>query len=80
VPIRDHTGKIIGVLQALNKYEGIFTPDDEEVLTLLGLQAGTILRNALNLDRSLITHFKLLKLLEVHYFYINQFLVKQSNV
>ncbi len=38
--------KVIGVLEALNKIDGEFTEDDQEILMTLGAQAATAIENA----------------------------------
>ena len=45
-PIRDHTNKIVGVIQVINKNTGPFTDDDEDVLGVLSTLAAASLRNA----------------------------------
>lgn len=45
-PMRNKAGDIIGVLQLLNKKEGAFTADDEELLLSLGGQAAVAVENA----------------------------------
>lgn len=39
VPMRDNQGKIIGVIQVLNKLRGYFSPEDEHFLTTLATHA-----------------------------------------
>jgi putative nucleotidyltransferase with HDIG domain len=46
VPMRNHKGKIIGVIQAINKKSGIFTERDEEVLTAFASLAAVAIENA----------------------------------
>jgi len=46
MPIRALDGKIVGVLQAINKKDGSFTPTDEEVMEMLSIQAGIAVQNA----------------------------------
>lgn len=47
MPIPSHGGKIVGVIQAINKeYDEPFTAVDEEVMRLLAVQAGIALQNA----------------------------------
>src|SRR5262249_29266850 len=43
IPIFDHNGDSIGVLQLLNAHRGSFTVDDETYATTLGKQAGSVL-------------------------------------
>jgi transcriptional regulator with GAF, ATPase, and Fis domain len=46
VPLRDAEGKVIGAFQGINRHGGqTFTAEDEECLTLLGIQAAVALRN-----------------------------------
>ncbi|VAX41471.1 two-component signal transduction [hydrothermal vent metagenome] len=44
-PLKDSNGKLIGAFEVLNKNEGIFTADDEESLTQLGVQAAIAIEN-----------------------------------
>lgn len=46
VPIQDQRGKVLGILQLVNKRRGTFVPADEEALRLLGLQVAAALANA----------------------------------
>lgn len=46
VPMRNPRGQVVGVLQALNKNEGSFTGEDEELLLVLGGQAAAAVENA----------------------------------
>jgi signal transduction histidine kinase len=46
VPMRDSQGRIIGVLQVLNKRGGPFQTEDEELLTALGSQAAVSVENS----------------------------------
>ena len=46
VPMRDSHGRIIGVLQVLNKRGGPFTGEDEELLTALAGQAAVSVENS----------------------------------
>ncbi len=46
VPIKNRRGEILGVLELLNKRTGDFTPEDEEVLSLLATQMGIAMANA----------------------------------
>lgn len=47
VPMRDAAGEVTGVLQALNKHEGVFNDEDTELLLALGGQAAAAIENAL---------------------------------
>jgi len=46
VPAQNHLGEVIGVLQVLNKREGVFTQEDEELLLALSGQAAVSIENA----------------------------------
>lgn len=46
MPIKSVEGKIVGVLQAINKKDDHFHPTDEEVMSMLATQAGIALQNA----------------------------------
>lgn len=46
VPLRNMQGEIIGAVQVLNKREGVFTADDEALLTALASHAAIALENA----------------------------------
>ncbi len=46
MPVRTKEGKTLGALQILNKREGIFTTDDEELLRAISAQAAIALENA----------------------------------
>lgn len=44
-PIRNQSGAIIGVVQVLNRKDGPFTPEDENLLSAIASQAGIALEN-----------------------------------
>ena len=46
MPVRNKEGRIVGVLQVLNKRVGAFSPADEEMLDALSAQAAIALENA----------------------------------
>ncbi|MGH7361560.1 MAG: GAF domain-containing protein, partial [Candidatus Methylomirabilales bacterium] len=46
LPMRDKAGDILGVFQVLNKREGVFGKEDEEVLSAVASQAAIALENA----------------------------------
>jgi transcriptional regulator with GAF, ATPase, and Fis domain len=46
VPLRNIRREIIGVFQVLNKFEGKFTSEDEQLVETLGLHAAVALENA----------------------------------
>ncbi len=45
-PIRNQDGKILGVLQVLNRRRGPFTPDDENLLSALSVQIAIAIENS----------------------------------
>lgn len=47
VPLKGRGGKIIGVLQVVNKFDNMFTKEDEEILHALASQAAIALENAM---------------------------------
>ncbi len=53
VPIIDKNGVVIGVVQALNKQNGVFTTDDEARLKALAAQAAIAIENARLFDNVL---------------------------
>ena len=46
VPMKNHHGRTIGVVQVLNKRSGHFTPDDEALLSALTSQAAVSIENS----------------------------------
>jgi adenylate cyclase len=46
MPLRSDTGEIIGVMQVLNKRDGVFTEEDEQLLDALGSQTAISLENS----------------------------------
>jgi signal transduction histidine kinase len=46
VPVKNHHGRTVGVLQVLNKRSGYFTLDDESMLSALASQVGVSLENS----------------------------------
>jgi phosphoserine phosphatase len=50
VPMFGHDGRIVGVLQILNKRRGAFTPADEERATTLALLAGVAVHRQMLMD------------------------------
>ncbi len=46
VPMKNHLGRIIGVVQVLNKHEGEFTPEDAMLLAALSTQASVSIDNS----------------------------------
>ena len=51
MPVRDPRGTIVAVLQVLNKQEGTFTAEDEDLLRALGGPIAIALRNAHYVDQ-----------------------------
>jgi adenylate cyclase len=46
MPLRNEKGEIVGVMQVLNKREGVFTEEDEQLLDALGSQTTIALENS----------------------------------
>src|SRR5262249_18476799 len=46
MPIRDETGLILGVTHVLNKHEGIFKKEDEDLLSAFSDQVSIAIKNA----------------------------------
>ena len=46
-PMRDAAGEVVGVIQVLNKLEGTFSEEDEEMVLVLGGQAAAAVENAM---------------------------------
>ena len=44
-PLVDKEGECIGVIEAINKYNSVFTDDDQEILKILSKQAASIFKN-----------------------------------
>ena len=51
VPVRDGSGNILGVAQALNKIDGSFTEEDKHYLELMTSQAALALKNSQFVER-----------------------------
>ncbi|MDX8414224.1 MAG: adenylate/guanylate cyclase domain-containing protein [Mariprofundales bacterium] len=51
VPVRDGSGTILGVAQALNKIDGAFDEDDQQYLELMTSQAAMALKNSQFVER-----------------------------
>ena len=71
VPIRDSEGKIIGVLEAVNKLNSNFNTEDEEFISLISQQANIVLKNCTNFEKLVGNIYKLQKILKVVYCFIN---------
>ena len=50
MPMCDRQRHVVGVLQVLNKFDGVFTKDDEEVLAAFSAQAAVALQNAILIE------------------------------
>ncbi len=55
----------LGVIQAINKLNGIFTKDDEGLLSILAQLAGIILRNSMTYSQEKTFHGNLRAILNV---------------
>lgn len=73
VPIFNKTGQILGVSQAINKLDGVFTKEDEGLLNLLSNLAGIILKNSLQYDEEMMLFNNLRHVLKSG-IYLNSFL------
>jgi putative methionine-R-sulfoxide reductase with GAF domain len=52
VPLKTMDGQIFGVLEAINKKDGTFDLDDEELMEYFANQASSILNNSINYDEN----------------------------
>lgn len=59
VPLLDGDGRLIGCFEGINKNDGIFDADDEDILGQLGIQAAIALRNTRERARLISTHRQL---------------------
>ena len=59
VPLLDGDGRLIGCFQGINRNEGFFDEDDEDILGQLGIQAAIALRNTRERARLISTHRQL---------------------
>lgn len=59
VPLLDGDGRLIGAFQGINKLDGLFDSDDEDILGQLGIQAAIALRNTRERERLIRTHRQL---------------------
>ena len=64
-PVKDGSGRIVGVIQAINRAGGAFTAVDQEILGILAAQAGIALRNAELYHMSVRSREKVRALLEI---------------
>ena len=67
VAIKDFDGKIIGVLEAVNKINGVFNNEDEQFINLISQQANLVLKHCGNYEKGLGYQYKLHGLLKVFY-------------
>ena len=63
-PLKNTNDEVIGVLEAINKNNGSFNSDDEEIIDLLGTQASLILNNSLFFDDNATFVLRMKKLIE----------------
>ena len=59
VPLLDGDGRLIGCFEGINRNEGVFDTDDEDILGQLGIQAAIALRNTRERARLINTHRQL---------------------
>ena len=65
MPIKSVDGRIVGVLQAINKKDGTFGNVDEDVMSMLAMQAGIALQNANHFKNAEISRDKFRSLLDI---------------
>jgi len=53
IPLRNQAGEILGVVEALNKIDGVFTDYDREILTSLSAHVAMYVENALLFDEQI---------------------------
>jgi adenylate cyclase len=53
MPLRNNQGQIIGVTQMINKRDGVFDKEDEELLNAFSAQAGVAIENSILFQRTL---------------------------
>jgi GAF domain-containing protein len=53
IPLRNQAGEILGVVEALNKIDGVFTDYDREILTSLSTHVAMSVENALLFDEQI---------------------------
>ena len=63
-PLKNSVGEVFGVLQSINKNNGMFNSDDEEIMELFGIQASLILSNSLYFDYNASFVFRMITLIE----------------
>ncbi len=59
VPLLDEDGQLIGAFEAINKNDDVFSEDDDEILTQLGIQAAVALRNTREREQLIRSHQQL---------------------
>lgn len=52
-------------MQAINKTNDYFTPDDEGILNLLSMHGGLMVKNGMTYEKTFSTQYKLYKLMDV---------------
>lgn len=78
-PLKDSEGKIIGVLEAVNKLNGVFNKEDEEFINLIGQQTNNILKNCSNYEKVISNCYKMQNLLKVLFFQKKHFFIIYNN-
>jgi len=63
-PLKSTTGEIIGVIQGINKKNGLFNSDDEEIMEIFANQASLILNNSVFFDENTSFVYRLRILIE----------------
>ena len=65
IPVKDFDGQAIGVLEAFNKINNIFTNEDEEFINLISQQTHSVLKNCNNNEKVMRNQYKLEELIGV---------------
>lgn len=64
LPLIDIEGNVFGVIQALNKIDGEFNQDDEELMHVFSKQVSAILKNSMKFNQELVIQSNLKVLIE----------------
>jgi len=67
MPLKDENGDIFGVIQSINKKEGKFDEDDEELMEIFSSQASVILKNTMNYDENYLYACRLRMILDFNF-------------
>jgi len=67
MPLKDENGEIFGVIQSINKKDGKFDEDDEELMEVFSAQASVILKNTMNFDENYLYACRLRMILEFNF-------------